>query len=156
MFSRVTKPKSIGTRLEILSRDLAAQLKRAPVDKQRKAGEAACEFAVTQTRIEHPVVREALARIRSHEAFAEEQRCQVEALQAEMDEKSLKLMEAKEHGQITPDESARAHASARATSAISFAGGADPYLSSTEAIYEAAFTTEDQNGLLSVIEAVLK
>jgi hypothetical protein len=148
--------KPIATRLEILSRDLADLLRRSSVDRQRKAGEAACEFAVAHTQIEHPVVREALARIRSHEAFTGDQKVQVEALRAEMDEESLERMGAADHGRGAANERQRAHARARAISAISFAGGTDPYLSAAEAIYEAAFTTADQNEIVAIIEAVLK
>jgi hypothetical protein len=152
----MSKQTLIGTRLEILSRDLAQRLKESPTNKQREAGLAAYEFAVSHASLEYPLVHDALAKLRNRESLASDEEAAIDALFKRVDEESLALGEAVESGQSTRDDYDAAFARARAMAAVSFASGTDPFLSSAEAIYEASFTAEDKNELLGLIESLLR
>ena len=73
------------TRLEILNPDLADKLRNASANKQRAVGLAACEFAVSQSMVDEPVVREALEVLRHSRQVTEAKTKQVEGLVARLE-----------------------------------------------------------------------
>jgi hypothetical protein len=155
MFRPLKTEKPIETRLRILSRDLVAKLKECPVEKQRAAGVAACEFAISHAEIDDPSVREALAKFRAGTLPSAVEKTQLEALRAGFDEEYFKQKEAADSGEAARDEWKRVFAKARAVAALIFACEGDPFRACTEAIYEASFTMSDQKELLAVIESVV-
>jgi len=155
MFRLTKKQKAIGSRLEILSRDLAGRLRDAPAQKQRRAGLAACEYAISHAAIDLPLIREALACLREHGTLARDLVAKVDALAVKVDDEYFALKEAAESGKAAPEDWKRCFARARAIASVSFAGKRDPYMASAEAIYEASLTATDTNDFLSHVEAVL-
>src|SRR5947209_3184809 len=128
-------------RLETLSAELVEKLCRAPPAKQRKATLAACEFAIVHSKLENPLVQEALTSLRASGEFSPQHPAQLEALAARLDEEYLDLHEAAEEGRATTADYLPAFEKALAVAALAFAGNEDPFEASTEAVYEAAIAT---------------
>lgn len=144
------------TRLETLSPDLAAKMQRASAIKQRAASLAACEFAISRAKVEHPLVEKALKKMRATGVLAPKEKAELDALAAQLDEEYFALQEAAEEGQARTEDYMRVFGQARAVAALSFAGGDDASQSAAEAIYEAAATTDDKEELSIHILSVLE
>lgn len=144
------------TRLESLSPDLGDKLQRASAVKQRAASLAACEFAISHAKVEHAIVEKALEKVRRAGVLAPQERDELVALAEQLDEEYFNLQEAAEEGRASTEDYMRLFGQARAVAALSFAGGEDALQAATEAIYEAAATTEDKEGLAIVIESALQ
>jgi hypothetical protein len=144
------------TRLEILSPDVADKLQRASAAKQRAASLAACEFAVAHTRVEHRLVDEALRTLRAAGVLTPNEKAELDALAAQLDEDYFALQEAAEEGQASTEDYLAMFAKARAVAALACAGDENALQAATEAIYEAAATADDKDGLLACILAVLE
>jgi hypothetical protein len=143
-------------RLETLSADLAAKLRRASPAKQYAACVAACELAVAKTKIEHPLVDELFRQVRVGHVFTPQEKAAIDALVAQLDEKYFDLQEAAEAGKAPATDYLRAFEKARAVAALSFAGDHTPD-AVAEAIYEAAAAVgDDKSELFSLIESSLK
>lgn len=144
------------TGLEDLSPDLAAKLQRASAAKQRAASLAACEFAVAHARVEHPLIDKALKTLREGGVLLPEDKAELDALAAQLDEDYFALQEAAEEGQASTEDYMRVFAQARAVAALSCAGDEDALQAATDAIYEAAAKTDDKEGLVARILGVLE
>lgn len=144
------------TRLETLSPDLAAKIQRASAAKQRAASLAACEFAISHAKVEHPLVKRALERVRALGVFTPDEKAELEALAAQLDEEYFTLQEAAEEGRASTEDYMRVFSQARAVAALAFAGGEDASQAVTEAIYEAAATTDNKEELSARILSVLE
>jgi hypothetical protein len=143
------------TRLEALSPDLARRLQEASASKQRAAGLAAAEFALAHAGVRHPLVESALAKVRSAGALAPKDKAQLDTLAAQLDEEYFALQQAAERGQSGSEEYMRVFGQARAVSALAFAGREDALQAATEAIYEAAATTDDKKEFFAVVQSAL-
>lgn len=143
------------SRLETLSPELTAKLRRASQVEQRAASLAAGEFAVSHANVEHPVIKEALTMLRTGGVLAPEKRAEIGALAARLDEEYFDLQEAAEEGRASADEYLRLFGQARAVTAVLSAFQDHPFEAAAEAIYEAAATTDQPKDLFSVVEAVL-
>ena len=144
------------TGLEDVSPDLAGKLQWASAAKQRAACLAACEFAVGQAKIEHPLVDRALKKLRSAGVLLPAEKDELDALAAQLDEDYFDLQEAAEEGRASTQDYLAVFAKARAVAALSCAGDEDTLRAATEAVYEAAATTDDKEGLVARILAVLE
>jgi hypothetical protein len=144
------------TRLETLAPDLADKLRRASPMQQRAAGVAATAFALAHAKLEHPLVEKALATLRAGGVFTPPDKAQIDALLARLDEEYFELQEAAEEGRASTDDSLRRFSQARAVAALSCAGNEDAFAAATEAVYEAAATTDDKEELVALIESVLE
>jgi hypothetical protein len=144
------------TRLETLNPDLAEKLRMASESKRRAASLAACEFAISESKVDEPLVREVLEVLRQSRSLSTAKIEQVEALVARLDEKYFALQEAAEEGRSTPDEYLRVFSQARAVSALLSAFKKDFFEAATEAVYEASAVTDDQAKLFSHLEALLR
>ena len=80
----------------------------------------------------------------------------LDTLVAQLDDEYFQLQEAEEEGQASSEDYMRVFGQARAVAAVAFAGGDDPFEAATEAIYEAAATTDNQGDLVAQIEEALK
>ena len=78
-------------RLELAATNLASKFRRASTSAQRKACLAACKLAVKKAKVEHPMVRESLHRLRSGQVFTRQEKVNLDALGAEIDDKYLSL-----------------------------------------------------------------
>jgi hypothetical protein len=144
------------TRLETLCPDLANLVQRASAPKQRMASLAACEFAVAHAGIDHPIVQNGLERLRTKDEFTAEEKAEIDALVAELDEQYFDLQEAAEERRPSMGDHVRLFGQARAVAALACAAADDPLEAATEAIYEAAATTDDKEELTSLIRSVLE
>lgn len=144
------------TRLERLSPDLADRLRHASPPKQRAAALAACEFAVAHTKVEYAIVEKALKKVRAAGVLAPTERAELDALAAQLDEEYFVLQDAAEEGRASTEDYMRRFSEARAIAALSFVGGEDAFQAATEAIYEAAATTDDNEALTSIIQSALQ
>ncbi len=144
------------TRLDSLSADLTDKLRRASSAKQRAASLAALEFAIARAEVEHPLVEKALEKVRTAGVLTPKEKAELDALAAQLDEEYFALQEAAEEGRASTEDYMRVFGQARAVAALSFAGGDDPFQAATEAIYEAAATTDDKEDLTALIESALQ
>jgi hypothetical protein len=87
------------TRLDSSAPDLADKLRGASQEKQRAAGVVACEFAIAQAKLEHPLVEQALDKVRGVGVLIEEERAELDSLAAQLDEEYFALQEAAEEKQ---------------------------------------------------------
>jgi hypothetical protein len=144
------------TRLETLSPDLARKLEGASVAKQRAAALAACQFAISHAQVNHPLVKNALQRVRAASVLTPEEKAGLDGLAAQLDEEYLAMQEAADKGRVSTADYMRLFGQARAVAALSFAGGEDAFHAATEAIYEAAATSDDNERFSTLIQSVLK
>lgn len=144
------------TRLETLSPDLAGTLQRASAAKQRAASLAASEFAIARAKVEHPLVQRALEKVRRAGVLTPEDKAELDALAGQLDEEYFALQEAAEEGRASTEDYMRMFGQARAVAALAFAGGEDALQAATEAIYEAAATTDDKEELAALIQSALQ
>jgi hypothetical protein len=144
------------TRLEALLPELAEKLRQASAARQRAASTAACEFAISHAKVEHPLVEKALEKVRKADVLSPKEKTDIDALVTQFDEEYFAAQEAAEEGRASPDESVRLFGRARAVAALSFAGNGDAFETATEAIYEAAATTDDKEELTALIQTVLE
>jgi hypothetical protein len=80
----------------------------------------------------------------------------LDALAAQLDAEYFALQEAIEEGRASTNDYMRPFGQARAVAALSFAGREDAFQAATEAIYEAAATTDDKEELFAHILSVLE
>jgi hypothetical protein len=146
------------TRFENRFPELAAELHRAPVEKQRAACQVACEYAVTQAKIDHPLVTEARGKMRAGETISYEHRRCLESLIEQLDNEYFDLAVAFDEGNASVSDYQKPFAKARAVSSVLRAFDADPYNAASEAIYEADAVTDEDDAdvLVPAIKAVLK
>jgi hypothetical protein len=144
--------------LEILSRDLVAELQRVSSAKQRAASLAASEFAISHAQVEHPLVDKALGKLRTMGVFTPQEKAQIDALTAQLDEEYFSLQEAAEEGRASAEDYLRVFAKARAVAALAFAGNEDSFRGATESIYEAAATigSDNKGELFGLVKSVLE
>ena len=122
----------------------------------RAAALAACEFAASHTNFQHPLVREALEKLRKGPAtLSATQQSELEALVETLDNEYFDLQEADHEGRASTGDYLQKFAQARAVSAVLFAFKDDAYEASTQSVYEAAAALKDKNPLFSVVEATL-
>jgi hypothetical protein len=145
------------TRLETLLPELAAMLELAPVAKLRAACVAACDYAVTEAKIQHPLVMEVVKKMREGTVITQDQRRQLEAIVARLDEDYFDMAKAFDEGRASAATYRRLFSQARAVACILFALEENPFHAATEAIYEAAAVPEGENSseLVSAIKAAL-
>jgi len=144
------------SRLETLSSDLVAKLRRASTAKQHAAAVAASELAVAKATVQHPLVDKVLRQLRAGHIFTPQERAEIDALAAQLDEEYFNLQEAAEAGKAPAEDYLRTFAKARAVAALSFAGGDAPE-AAADSIYEAAAAVgDDKSELFSLIESTLK
>jgi hypothetical protein len=143
------------TRLETVSSDLVEKLRHSAASKQRAAALAACRFAVSKADVAQVAAAEALETIQKSGTLSGQQKAALDALVAQLDEEYFQLQEAAEEGRASTDDYLKVFGQARAVAALTFAGGDDPFDAATEAIYEATATTDDQEELLTLVEAEL-
>jgi hypothetical protein len=146
----------IMIRLETLFPELASKLRRASSAKQRAASFAAAEFAITRARIEHPLVENSLEKARTACIFTSKEKADLDNLAAQLDAKYFALEEASLEGQACTEDYMPIFVQARAVAALSFAGCEDAFQAATEAIYEAATTTDDKEELAAIIQSALQ
>jgi hypothetical protein len=144
------------TRLESLSPHLADKLRRASSAKQRAAGLAASEFAIARARIKHPVLEHAVEKVRAAGMLTPKEKAELDALSGRLDEEYFALQEAAAEGGASTENYMQLFGQARAVAALAFAGGEDAFQAATEAIYEAAATTDDKEYLVALIESALQ
>jgi hypothetical protein len=144
------------TGLEDLSPDLAGKLKRASAANQRAVSLAACEFAVAHAKVEHPLVENALKTLRAGGVLLPEDKVDLDTLAVQLDEDYFALQEAAEEGSASTEEYLKVFGQSRAVAALACAADEDALRAATEAIYEAAATTDDKEALLSRILPVLE
>ncbi len=143
------------TRLETQLPDLANKLRHASSAKQRAASLAASEFAIARTRVEHPIVKRAIEKVRAAGVLTAKEKAELDALVAQLDGEYFDSQEAAEQGNAAADDYLRRFGQARAVAALSFAGNEDALVAATEAIEEAAATTDAKEPLSALVQSVL-
>lgn len=128
------KENAMEIRLEHNAPELVEKLRHSPIEKQRRASLAACEFALARTKVDHPLVEEALQKLHRGERFSFDEKARIERLATELDEQYFELEEA------SPDEAVGFFEQSRAVASLFYACCEDAFEvfeASTEAIYEA-------------------
>ena len=143
------------TRLETLSPYLKDRLQRASAAQQRTASLTACEFAIRRAEVQHPLVEQALVKIRAGSILTSKEKADLDSLVEQLDEEYFALQEAAAEGRASSDAYLRPFGQARAVSALSFAGEEDAFRAASEAIYEASATTDDADELVALVQSVL-
>jgi hypothetical protein len=143
------------TALDTFLPELARKLRRASAVKQRAASLVACEVAIVHAKVNHPLVDEVLANMRSAEPVSAKKRCEVEALVEEFDDQYFALQSIDRGNRAEVQEFFRRFRQARAVSALFSALKDDPLDAASEAIYQAAEATDKPDGLFSAINAAL-
>jgi hypothetical protein len=107
--------------------------------------------------MDHPLVREALARLHGGEPVSEPLKAELAHLVERLDEQYFEKADAFEAGRCGPEEYRRFFAQARAVSSIVFGVGDDALEAAMEAIYEADAVrdTDDSSELERLIETAL-
>ncbi|MES2793024.1 MAG: hypothetical protein V4719_25655 [Planctomycetota bacterium] len=143
-------------RLEALFPDLVDKLRCASDTKQRKAGLAASEFAISHVAFEHTLVKRILEKVRATGILTPKEKAEIDGLAEKFDDEYFAMQDAAEKEQSSSDDYMRSFGKARAVAALSFAGNENAFEAATEAIYEAAATTIDQEELFALIQSVLE
>ena len=117
---------------------------------------AACEFAIAHAKVEHPLVKQCIQKVRAEGVLIPKEMTELDALAEQLDEEYLALQEAAEEGRATTEDYMRVFGQARAVAALAVAGGDDALQAASEAIYEAAATTDDKEELTDRILSVLE
>jgi hypothetical protein len=150
--------------LEGLSPDLASKLQRASAAKQQAASLAAAEFAITAAKVVHPLVDHALEELRKGNILSAKERAELVALVTQFDENYLAFLDPDDEP-VNTDGFYRWFIQARAVAALSYAGAVaamclagneDSYLAATDAIYEAAASTDYNQELAAVVQSALQ
>jgi hypothetical protein len=144
------------TRFEYQFPELAAELRRSSVEKRRAAALAACEYAVAQAQIVHPLVMDALSRLRAGEDIGEKRK-DLDNLVEQLDQEYFDLADAFREARAGMSDYQKPFAKARAVASLLYAFDPNPYEAASEAIYEAAAVTDedDPGKLIPAIMAVL-
>jgi hypothetical protein len=138
-------------RLETISRSLSEAFRQAGDRQRQRAAALACEIAVSQSGLCGNAVDAALKLLRDWGTELDVQR-EIGALIERLDDEYLQLWD-----QAEPAEKLKAltlFRKARAAAALSFALSGDPERLH-EAIYEAAFASDDWAGVLRSVEMEL-
>lgn len=146
------------TRFEYQFPGLAAELQRAPIEIQRAACLAACEYAVAQSKIEQPIVLESLRKMRDGKIITDKDKHDLEALVEQLDNEYFDLAEAFDEGRIIMRNYQMLFAKARAGASVLYAFDPNPYEAASEAIYEASAVTDEADArvLITAIMAILE
>jgi hypothetical protein len=142
-------------RLATLSAPLAEQLRASSIQARRAATVTACEFAVTRSGLNDPVVSESLATLRTGGSFSPEQQDRLTAAVEVYDGRYFALQEAADEGTATSAQVLRAFSMARAVASLSFAASGDASEPVGEAIYEATATTDTPEELFKILRPLL-
>jgi hypothetical protein len=138
-------------RLNTLSRALSEAFQRAGHEKRRRAALLACESAVSQAGLRGKIIETALSIIREGGRVAAT-RLDIEALRDHFDAKYLWLQDQDEPA--AQSEALLQFRRARAAAALAFALSAESE-QLHEALYEAAFATDDQAGVVRSVQSAL-
>ena len=144
------------SRLETMCPKLAAKLELVSAAKQRAATLVACEFAISHAKVEHPLIDKTLKRVRAAGVLTPKEKAELDALAAQLDEEYFALQDAAEEGRASTEDYMRVFGQARAVAALFFAGGEDAFQAATEAIYEAAASTDDKEELSARVLSALE
>src|SRR5690349_15220251 len=109
-----TEATIMTRRFEYQFPELATELQRAPAAKLRAACLTACEYAVRQAKIEHPLVTDALMKMRAGEIITDKHKRELEALIERLDNEYFDLAEAFDEGCASVSDYQRSFAKARA------------------------------------------
>ncbi len=134
---------------------LQDRMGRATPEVQHQVLVTACEFAVTESGLDHPLAQEALAAVLEGEALSADRREQLQGLVDELDACYMELEERAGKGQATEAEWKVLFWRARAASALHFATSEDPIRDAHHTVYEAWFASDNQGALPPRIEQLL-
>jgi hypothetical protein len=144
------------SRLETLSPDLARRLRTATTAQRRAAVVAACEFALSHTKIQDTTVAEVMQSMQACISLEPQQKARIQSLAARLDDEYLDLYEAAEADRTKRAKSLCLFYEARAVMALTFAWN-DDRESAQEAIYEAAMAVDrSQIELLRIVQSALQ
>ena len=154
------------SRLETMSSELFDRLRQTSDDKQRQAAIAACHFAQAHSNLQDPLFLETLQHLHNRQRFSSHEKSQIETLVSQLDEQYFRLYAIDEEKREAADnrsnnereaaekEYMKFFLQARAAACLLFAMDEDSFLASTEAIYEAAATTETDDELKEFFDLI--
>jgi len=143
-------------RLETLAPGLVATLRNSSSAIQRAASLAACECAVRQLQIDHPLVLAAIDELRATGMLSTAERAKVDKLAAQLDDTYLAMQEAEEQSLLANGQHTRVFRQARAVASVAFAGDQDSLYGALEGIYEAIVAARDKDEIISIVRATLE
>jgi hypothetical protein len=141
--------------LRLVDSDLEARLRKADAGTLRAIARAACEFAVARAGLEDPVLKAALAVLRSGQRPSPPLAQQVEAVVNQLDDHALSIQDAVEVGEAKESSYEEAFSRARAASAVQYAFQDDPLMAAADALYEAHAATGDLGSLRDLVSRAL-
>ncbi len=142
-------------RLEDVSKEISNLLLQSTFEKQREAIVKSCEYAITKTKINNPLVFDILEKFKKSDNIEIEKKQELKELIDRFDDEYLTLQEAEENNECAKRSHLIPYEKARALSAILYCFENDLCFAANEAIYEASMVTDDNSELFLVVKKVL-
>lgn len=138
-------------RLETVSSEIYTKIINVSDQKKIEIIIAACEFAIKESKINHPLINKVMEYIRNDRRISQVEKSSIEKLVANLDNEYFDLLESSEEGKSSTDEYIEAFSKARAASALLCAFNEDILTAAKEVVYEASSVVEDKNELFYII-----
>lgn len=146
----------MASRLSSLSKPLDDAVSKSSSDLLRIASLSACEYALSNSKLDSELTTTLLSPLRRHEAVQQSLRDQIADLVSSLDEEYFVLLDEAEDDESKRKESYAKFTQARAASALMYASMDDPTEFASEVIYEAAATLDDCKTLIETILKILR
>lgn len=140
------------TRLETILPDLVQKLNKADKKQQREVSYIACSYAIENSKLSSELTNKALENLKNGKLLKENDIQKLNDFMNKLDDRYFILQEEK----ASTDSYMKFFNQARAVAALIQANNKSPFFASSESIYEAISTSDDNNQFISSIETLLK
>lgn len=140
--------------LATLDPDLAARLREAPAQVQRRAAALAARWAIDHTGVSSPEIEAGLHALDTGEANPDV-RAGAQRIADNLDEQYFQLTEQADGSADTGEDARHAFEQARAAAALAEAVSDDATQGALDAVYEASATVDDTTPLLDLVRSAL-
>jgi hypothetical protein len=135
---------------------LQDRMERATLEVQRQVLLTACEFAIAEAGLDHPLAQEALTAVREGRPFPPDRRQQLRQLADEFDARYIKLDALTGAGQGAAEDARTCFRRYVAGNALYFATSDDPIRDAHHTVYDASHTSDDPAAFVQRIEELLR
>lgn len=138
-------------RLETVAEDLAIKVRTATPFQQRRVCLIACQLALQATKINLPIITNAIEEMRVQGVLSNQRIEELNNLVDQLDNLYFDLQEKSELDPESQLQSMLYFSQARAVSALSFAGGREVLTAAMESIYEASVIFDDPGIIFNAV-----
>ena len=138
-------------RLETVALELAEKLRQANPDQQKKASFLSCQLAISATKLVNENVLHVLQFLKQEKNVPSLLREKLDTLVAELDDRYFELQDKAEEYPAFVADYLHLFGQARAASALSFASHDDGSSATSEAIYEALMSVENNEVIIHAV-----